>query len=204
MQEFDTNELLAVFISWSMMRAGFRATIDSIPAQSEPPDPAAWFDEAFTLHHRAVFSTARVVLRDSALAEEVTQEVFLKLYRHLDSAPHADLLRPWLLRVTLNEARNTIRSRNRALARDANYQKAVSQDPGANFEPESSHQLEAARRALEKIKEPMRSCLLLRHQGLSYREIAQTLSLKENYVGSLIARARKEFTRTYGKIGVNR
>ena len=183
---------------------GVRAAIDSIPAQSERRDNAVGFDEAFTLHHRVVFSTARAVVRDAALAEEVTQEVFLKLYRHLDSAPRADLLRAWLLRVTLNEARNTIRSRNRALARDTNYQRTTSQDLATQFEHESPQQLEAATRALDKIKEPMRSCLLLRHQGLSYREIAQTLSLKENYVGSLIARARKEFARTYGKIGLKR
>jgi DNA-directed RNA polymerase specialized sigma24 family protein len=47
----------------------------------------------------------------------------------------------------------------------------------------------------------MRSCLLLRHQGLSYREIANTLSVKETNVGSLVARGRKEFARVYGKIG---
>jgi RNA polymerase sigma factor (sigma-70 family) len=185
------------------MNVRVRSAIDLVPVQSESRDAAAGFDEAFTLHHRAVFSTARAILRDAALAEEVTQEVFLKLYRHLDSAPGGDLLRPWLLRVTLNESRNTIRTRNRALARDANYQKFRSADVATEFEPESE-QIKAARRSLDKIKEPMRSCLLLRHQGLSYREIAQTLSLKENYVGSLIARARKEFTRTYGKIGVSR
>ena len=185
------------------MRFEVQAAVDSIPAQSERRESAVSFDEAFTLHHRVVFSTARAVLRDSALAEEVTQEVFLKLYRHLDSAPHADLLRAWLLRVTLNEARNTIRSRNRALARDTDYQRTKSQDLATQFEHESCQQLEAATRALDKIKEPMRSCLLLRHQGLSYRAIAQTLSLNENYVGSLIARARKKFARTYGKIGVN-
>jgi RNA polymerase sigma factor (sigma-70 family) len=148
-----------------------------------------------------VFATARAVLRDAALAEEVTQDVFLKLYRHQDSAPVGELLRPWLLRVALNESRNAIRSRNRSLQRDTVYEK-TRQEIAAEFEPDSSQQLDAARRALDKIKEPMRSCLLLRHQGLSYREIAQTLALKENYVGSLIARARKEFTRTYGKIGV--
>ena len=186
------------------MSVGVRAAVDSVPAEPERRETVAGFDEAFTLHHRAVFSMARAVVRDSALAEEVTQEVFLKLYRHLDSAPRANLLRPWLLRVTLNEARNAIRSRNRALARDANYQRIKSRELATQFEPESCEQLEGATRALDKIKEPMRSCLLLRHQGLSYREIAQTLSLKENYVGSLIARARKEFTRTYGKIGVNR
>src|ERR1041385_1404938 len=182
------------------MRVGVRTVIESIPSQAEG-QTAVGFDEAFTLHHRAVFATARAVLRDAAVAEEITQEVFLKFYGHLHSAPTGELLRPWLLRVTLNEARNAIRSRNRSLARDTVYEK-TRQDTAAEFEPESSQQLEAARRALDKIKEPMRSCLLLRHQGLSYREIADTLSLKENYVGSLVARGRKEFARTYGKIGV--
>ena len=175
------------------MRTGVGTVIDSVSAQAEPHDAAVGFDEAFTLHHRAVFSTARAVVRDAALAEEVTQEVFLKLFRHLDSAPRDELLRPWLLRVTLNEARNTIRGRNRALVRDANYQRTNSQRIATDSADEREAELEAARRALDKIKEPMRSCLLLRHQGLSYREIAQTLSLKENYIGSLIARARKQF-----------
>jgi RNA polymerase sigma-70 factor, ECF subfamily len=173
-----------------------------MPSQGAAQRTATDFDEAFTLHHRAVFATARAVLRDPAVAEEITQEVFLKFYGHLHSAPTGELLRPWLLRVTLNEARNAIRSRNRSLARDTVFEK-TRQDTAAEFEPESSQQLEAARRALDKIKEPMRSCLLLRHQGLSYREIADTLSVKENYVGSLVARARKEFARTYGKIGAS-
>lgn len=185
------------------MRVGVQAVIESISTQAAASGSTIGFDEAFTLHHRAVFATARAVLRDAALAEETTQEVFLKLYRHLETAPTGELLRPWLLRVTLNEARNAIRSRNRSLERDTVYEK-TRQETADEFQPESSQQLEAARRTLDTIKEPMRSCLLLRHQGLSYREIAQTLSVKENYVGSLVARARKEFARTYGKIGVSR
>ena len=184
------------------MRAGARTAIDSIPDQIAPQATALTFDEAFTLHHRTVFATARAVVRNSAVAEEVTQEVFLKLYRHFDSAPGPELLRPWLLRVALNEARNAIRGQNRSLARDTAYQQTT--DQSVPHEYEQQQELEAARCALDKIKEPMRSCLLLRHQGLSYREIAETLALKENYVGSLVARARKEFARIHCKIGVNR
>jgi len=47
----------------------------------------------------------------------------------------------------------------------------------------------------------MRSCLLLKHEGLSYREIATVLEVNEKNVGSMIARARREFVRTFGKIG---
>src|SRR3979411_3032274 len=105
------------------MHGRAHALIDCMPEQFAPDASAVTFDEAFTLHHRAVFSTARAVLRDSALAEDVTQEVFLKLYRNPRAAREAELLRPWLLRVTLNLARNTIRGQHRAIARDTAYQK---------------------------------------------------------------------------------
>ena len=166
------------------------------------------FDEAFTLHHRAVFRTARAVVRDSALAEDVTQEVFLRLYRNLNATPGEELLRAWLLRVTLNVARNTLRGQNRSMTRDNEYHKNTADTGLAVEAPEEDYErrlaIEEARRALDKIKEPMRSCLLLKQQGLSYREIANSLSLKETNVGSLVARGRKEFARVYGKIGGRR
>lgn len=188
------------------MRGRARALIDSTPDQFAPDAAHVSFDEAFTLHHRAVFCTARAVLHDSALAEDVTQEVFLRLYRNPHATRDAEFLRPWLLRVTLNVARNTVRGQNRSAARDTAYQKTS--DKVTGFLPDESYEsrlkLQEVRRALDKIKEPMRSCLLLKQQGLSYREIAQTLSLKEVNIGSLVARGRKEFARTYGKIGASR
>ena len=89
------------------------------------------------------------------------------------------------------------------MARDTEYSQ---ENYGAGWKaPEEDYErrleIEEARRALDKIKEPMRSCLLLKQQGLSYREIAETLSLRETNVGSLVARGRKQFARVYGKIG---
>ena len=191
------------------MNGQARALIESMPNDigTEAVSPLS-FDEAFTLHHRAVFRTARAVVRDSALAEDVTQEVFLRLYRNLNSAPSDDLLRAWLLRVTLNVARNTVRGQNRSMVRDNEYQKSTAEIGFFVDAPEEDYErrlaIEEARRALDKIKEPMRSCLLLKQQGLSYREIATSLSLKETNVGSLVARGRKEFARVYGKIGGKR
>lgn len=183
-----------------------RALIDSTTDQIANASASLSFDEAFTLHHRAVFRTACALVRDSALAEDVTQEVFLRLYRGFGSAPHGELLRPWLLRVTINLARNTIRGHNRSIARDTAYEKDASDAgrPAPEQDYEQRLALSNARRALDKIKEPMRSCLLLRQQGLSYREISETLSVRETSVGSLVARGRKEFARVYGKIGGTR
>jgi RNA polymerase sigma factor (sigma-70 family) len=191
------------------MSESARALTDSIPNSVENTSAPLGFDEAFMLHHRAVFRTARALVRDSALAEDVTQEVFLRLYRNMDATPGEELLRAWLLRVTMNVARNTLRGQSRATAREDEFAKR-SEEKGwfTQGAPEEEYErrmeIEEARRALDKIREPMRSALLLKQQGLSYKEIATALALNETNVGSLIARGRKEFVRVYGKIGGSR
>lgn len=161
------------------------------------------FDEAFTLHHRTVFRTARSVVQDAGLAEDVTQEVFLRLYKNLDSIVDEEMLRPWLIRVALNVARNTLRGNFRANTRDENYVKETASSSVYSVENEFEEQAEINEiyRALNKIKEPLRSCLVLKQQGLSYKEIAGSLSLNEGSIGTFVARARQEFARFYGKIG---
>lgn len=162
------------------------------------------FDDIFTLHHRSVYRTAYALMRDGGLAEDVVQEVFLKLYRHLDDAPMDDLLRAWLLRVTINTARNTLRGRSRAGVREEAFAKSHAEDElfhSPECELERETEIAAAREALAHIREPMRSCLWLKQQGLSYREIAHALSLNEASIGSFVARGRKEFIRAYSKIG---
>lgn len=192
----------------AMTESSGEALVDSVASRIETTPPAPTFDEAFMLHHRAVYRAAYGVVRDSGLAEDVTQEVFLKLYSHLDTLSGEEHLRAWLLRVATNLSLNTLRGRGRSTAREEEFAKAFAAGDGRTAALDADYErraeIEEARRALEQVKEPMRSCLLLKQQGLSYREIAGTLSLNESNVGSLIARGRKEFTRVYGKIGGRR
>lgn len=191
-----------------MNGAATALTSDSLSPAKSAAGLSVSFDEAFTLHHRAVFSTAYALLRDAGLAEDVTQEVFLKLYRHREDVPSDELLRAWLLRVAINTAHNTMRSRSRSSAREDEFAKQMIGTAGASesleMDFERRARIEEARRALAKIDEPMRSCLILKQQGMSYKEIAAALEVNESYVGSLVARGRKEFTRLYGKIGGRR
>ncbi len=161
------------------------------------------FEEAFTLHHRTVFRAARSVVRDAALAEDVTQETFLRLYNNLDSITDGEMLRPWLIRVAINVARNTLRGSIRATTRDESYVKQTGTFDAASVESEFEEQAGVSEivRALNRVKEPLRSCLLLKQQGLSYKEIAASLELNETSIGTYIARARQEFSRFYRKIG---
>jgi len=171
---------------------------------AEHPTVQLCFDEAFAIHHRLVYRYAYSLMRDQGLAEDVVQEVFIRLHRNLETAQKEGMLRAWLLRVTTNVARNLMRTRIRATARDEEFVASAAQQVEV-IQPDEEllrqTEIAEARRTLNKIKEPTRSCLLLKHEGLSYREIAAALSIKESNVGSLIARGRREFIRLHGKIG---
>ena len=161
------------------------------------------FEEAFTLHHRTVFRAARSVLRDPALAEDVTQETFLRLHKHIDTLPNGEMLRPWLIRVAMNLAKNVVRGNIRANTREENYVKEIEENAVFSVEDEYEQKAELSDvgKALSKVREPLRSCLVLKQQGLSYREIAEALSLNETSIGTFVARARNEFLKFYGRSG---
>ena len=155
------------------------------------------------LFRSTVFRAARSVVQDAGLAEDVTQETFLRLYKHIESIKDDEMLRPWLIRVAINLARNTIRGHIRANTREENYVKESAEfsvySVESDYEEQSS--INDIHTALNKIKEPLRSCLVLKQQGLSYKEIASSLDLNEGSIGTYVARARQEFAKFYGNAG---
>lgn len=157
------------------------------------------FEEAFALHHRTVFRAARSVVADAAIAEDVTQETFIRLYKNLDSLDNDEMLKPWLIRVAINLARNTVRGTMRANTREDNYVKeyGLLEKSSVDIDFEQDAGVNDIYRALAHVKEPLRSCLVLKQQGLSYKEIAASLDLNVASIGTFIARARQEFSRYY-------
>jgi RNA polymerase sigma factor (sigma-70 family) len=130
----------------------------------------------------------------------------VRLHRNLKAARrHGEtdvLLRAWLLRVTGNVAHNSLRGRRRAESRDQVFGMEWLKNSGTEL-PDEELQRQAeivkTRRALARLKEPLRNILLLRNEGLSYKEIAAALGIKEASVGTLLVRARREFIRVFGK-----
>jgi RNA polymerase sigma factor (sigma-70 family) len=160
------------------------------------------FEEAFTLHHRTVFRAARSIVQDAGLAEDITQETFIRLYHHQGSILNDEMLRPWLIRVAINVAKNTIRGQSRANTRDETYVKQQGEAfSSVEIDYEEAAGINEIHRCLNRIKEPLRSCLILKQQGLSYKEIATSLELNESSIGTFVARARSEFAKFYGRQG---
>ena len=131
-------------------------------------------------HSDDVYRFARSLLGHAADAEDATQEVLLRLWKHLDSIRRADV-RPWLLKTTRNYCIDQIRRRSDQFTSLSEEELDTRPDEFA-VDP-----------ALQGLSENLRSVFVLYEiNGLRYREIADTLDIPINSVKVYLSRARNE------------
>src|SRR3569833_2797714 len=129
---------------------------------------------------------------DSETAAETVQETFLRLHKHLRAGGSQSNLRAWLFRVAHNLARNeqtSFRASRTGDLTEANAREEIADDI-ATPEQRFLAREEQARfaEALSKLSAAQKSCLVLRSQGLKYREIAEALNLSVSTVGENVQR----------------
>src|SRR6187431_2488903 len=124
----------------------------------------ALFDE----HGTAVYRFAVVLVRHHQDAEDVVQETFMKLLRHLEAGGDTTNLRGWLFTVAAHAARDRQRGRRRWIPLAPAHDSAV---PPPVLDDEDGR-IRSARAALARLPDRDRLLLALRAQGLSYRDIA--------------------------------
>lgn len=169
--------------------------------KSEPSDQAlvtamaAGDADAFAIlvgrHVGSVGAIARRMLGDDAEAEDVAQEVFLKLWRlGADLTLDAHGVRPWLRRVASNLAIDRLRARRRLDVTDD-----VPEVADAPRQMQGLDGNDVAARvdtALQGLPERQRLALMLFHfEGLSQLEVAASMGISDEAVESLLARARR-------------
>lgn len=133
-------------------------------------------------------------------AEDVLQEAFLKLAGAPVQQRPDEEVGAWLRRVCLNLGINRLRQRQRAderLVRAARLSAAGPSAAGPDAQALLHEQQAAVRLALSRLPDRQRECLLLRHSGYSYNEIAATLGVALGTVGVLLARAERAFRAVY-------
>ena len=157
------------------------------------------FDALFLAHFQAVFRLAYRIAGTREEAEDLAQETFIRLHRapHLWEAATEAGLRAWLYRVVTHLAYNQARGQGRRQRRE----EAAFGAPAGEADPlEVAEQVErrlAVRRALLALPQRQAQLLLLRHAGLSYRELAEGLGLAPGSIGTLLARAEAAFEKAY-------
>ena len=128
-------------------------------------------------------------------AQEVTQEVFVTVYKKLPDFREQAALKTWLYRIAVNTAINYIKKES-GYRRKADRYKAdqQTQHKPSNIEKDISAMDQQARVQvlLEPLPEPQRQCMILKHlQGLQCQEIADILQENVNTVKTRLKRARE-------------
>lgn len=161
-------------------------------------------DQAFALlfqrHYDRVYGILFRLVGTRAEAEDLAQEVFLRLYRQRFAMRREHNVGAWLYRVATNQGYNALRSRQRRWRRDT----ALLPDP-TDAEPapvEAAAQAEtraAVRAALARLPQRDVQLLLLRQMGLSYAELAEACGVAPGSVGTLLRRAGDAFRKAYAR-----
>jgi RNA polymerase sigma-70 factor (ECF subfamily) len=145
-------------------------------------------------HGRKVYTLAVYLLANREEAEDVTQEVLVRLWRRgRDVVP--EKIRPWLVRVTRNACIDALRRRkggSQVVIDDAPGIDLHEPAPGPERLAHSSQLGGKILRALETLSEPGRSVVILREiQGLSYQEIGEALEMPMSSVRVTLHRGRR-------------
>ncbi|HLH18549.1 MAG TPA: sigma-70 family RNA polymerase sigma factor [Bryobacteraceae bacterium] len=164
------------------------------PAGSGPRESV---ESLFRRHYGRLVSLLARVTGDPAQAEELAADVFCKLAR--PGAPHAESA-PWLYRVALNAGLDALRSNTRRRRREeaagAESLRTAS-GPTALDSLLAEERRERVRGILAEMKPRDAQLLLLRAEGLPYKELAAAVGVQPSSVGTLLVRAEAEFARRY-------
>jgi RNA polymerase sigma-70 factor, ECF subfamily len=152
-------------------------------------DAAAW-ELLVGIHQEAIFRLAYLLLGDPEDAKDIAQECFLRAWRHLHSFDQSRSLRPWLLSICANLARNRRRSAGRYFAA---LTRAFRDEPvSARVEEQSARSFQAHElwRAVRKLNELDQQIVYLRYfLELPIAETAEVLNVAEGTVKSRLSRA---------------
>jgi RNA polymerase sigma-70 factor (ECF subfamily) len=160
----------------------------------------AAFERLMRQHERLVLATALRLTGRMEDARDLSQEVFLKLYRNLDRVQASEAVASWLYRVTVNASHDFLRRRRQeAPVEDAG--ELESREVDALESLSEAERRRALQLSLRMLSEKERAALVLRDlEGLSTEEVARTLGSSEATVRSQISKARvkvKAFVERY-------
>lgn len=161
------------------------------------------FEALFLRHYDRIYHVLYRLLGHRGDAEDVAQQVFLKLYhspRYVRLRGNETNVAGWLYRVAVNSGYNMLRSRQRRQQRQQSWGwlrpfDRPATDPAEIVE--SNEQQRRVRQVLAQMKPRQAKLLTLRHSGLSYQELAVTLNLAPGSIGSLLTRAERAFAQRY-------
>ncbi len=154
----------------------------------------ALYQQAIDRHRQRIFSFAHYSLRVREDAEDVTQEVFIKLWQHWQKIDH-NKLGAWLMRVAHNAVIDHVRKQRPQQANLDQFAEVDEQVGARNEEAKLDQDLfkQQLRLAIKSLDDPFRSIVIMRDiQGMSYGEIQGSLDMSASQVKVYLHRGRRK------------
>lgn len=183
---------MAVVMTSPSMDESRALSVADLVAEAKSGDRAA-FDSLVLQFERQVLRTAWRLLGNLEDAQDASQDVFLRLYKYLGRFDEERSLSPWLYRVTVNCCRDIAKKRATwgDLPLRPGYEEQIADPEGGDFLAEDLDQRKIISEGLKTLSEKERAALVLRDiEGLSTREVAESMGSTEMTVRSHISRAR--------------
>jgi RNA polymerase sigma-70 factor (ECF subfamily) len=184
------------------------ATPDSLIEQCLAGDQVAW-EQIVRQNWRKVFNVAYKFVGKHDEAEDLTQDIFLKIFKALKTFDRRANFQTWIISISRNlciDHYRSVRKERQTIARDvdSNDLQPITPERGPYAQAEH-HDLRAQlRQALETLPIALRTAVVLRDlQELSYQEIADRLGLPEGTVKSRINRGRIELAHQLRRLQEN-
>ena len=176
-----------------------RADVASaVVAAAQAGDERAF--EAIVAHYRPpIYAMARRMTRDRGRAEDVVQDVLVRLWRSLGNFDTARPFRPWLMTVARNACLNAIARKRLPMVSVHTCSDENGVPEPASAEPSAPELLGQLADAIRQLPARYRRVVALRHiQGHSYREIARRLGRPSGTIKVWLFRARERLRRILG------
>src|SRR6266545_1749900 len=163
--------------------------IDALIKRCLAGDQQAW-EQIVRQYWRKVFNVAYKFVGKHDAAEDLTQDIFLKIFKSLDTFDRRANFQTWLISISRNlciDHYRSVRKERETIDReiDANELAPISHDPGPVAALEQRDRVALLRQAMAALPDTLRTAVLMRDiQELSYQEIADALRLPEGTVKS--------------------
>ncbi len=153
------------------------------------------FEHIYKTASGFVYTVARRITKSPDNASDVTQEVFLRIYRNLKKFQFRSSFKTWLYRITVNTAISSFNKIRKTDKFTTPYQDCLSYSGPHQANKKTVHDFEHKQDLeilLDKLNSNQKTCIMLREiESLSYKEISRILKININTVRSRLARARE-------------